>query len=161
MFAARALEGLAGVHLLLSLTLKRRVLYAGLLLFTLWPLAHMYLATHFQVSPWKLAGWGMYATPRPSFVQMAVFGRRPDRREFEGLTSIPAPCQEQARLFLSGERWLGQLIRPDELARSLRKQMPAFADLRIITGVPTLDRETGMIIVKQVEYEYPASKHIR
>lgn len=145
----------------MSLTLKRRVLYAGLLLFTLWPLAHMYLVTHFEVSAWKLAGWGMYATPRPSFVQMAVFGRRPDRREFEGLTSIPAPCQEQASQFLSRERWLGRLIRPDGVARSFREQTPQFADLRIIMNVPALDRETGMIIVKQITYEYPASKHIR
>ena len=145
----------------MSLALKRRVLYAGLLLFTLWPLAHMYLVTHFQVSAWKLAGWGMYATPRPSFVEMAVFGRRLDRGEFEGLTSIPAPCQAQASQFLSRQRWLGQLIRPDGLARSLREQMPQFADLRIIMNVPALDRETGMIVVKQLAYEYPASKLIQ
>jgi len=113
------------------------------------------------MSAWKLAGWGMYATPRPSFVEMAVFGRRPDRREFEGLTSISAPCQEQASRFLSRQRWLGQLIRPDELAHVLREQMPQFADLRIIIQVPALDRETGMIMVKQVAYEYPTGKHIR
>jgi hypothetical protein len=145
----------------LNLALKRRVLYAGLLLFTLWPVAHIYLVTHFQMSAWKLAGWGMYATPRPSFLGMAVFGRRADRREFEALRSVPAPCQAEASEFLNQQRWLGQLVRPDELARSLREQMPQFADLRIITYVPELDRETGMITVKQVTYEYPASKHIR
>jgi hypothetical protein len=145
----------------LILKLKRRVLYAVLLLFTVWPVAHMYLVTHFQLSAWKLAGWGMYATPRPSSLGMAVFGRRPDRPEFEGLRSIPAPCQAQASEFLNRQRWLGQLIRPDELARSLREHTPQFADLRIITYVPVLDRESGMIIMKQVTYEYPASKHIR
>ncbi len=143
----------------MSLTLKRRVLYAGLLLFTLWPLAHMYLVMHFQLSAWKLAGWGMYATPRPSFAGMAVFARRADRGQFEALRSIPAPCQAQASEFLNRQRWLGQLIRPDELARSLGERMPQFADLRIITYAPVLDRATGMIIVKQVEYEYPASTH--
>ena len=121
----------------------------------------MYLVTHFQLSAWKLAGWGMYATPRPSFLGMAVFGRQPGRGEFEALRSIPAPCQAQASEFLNQQRWLGQLVRPDELARSLREQMPQFADLRIVTFVPTLDRESGMIIVKQLGYEYPASKHIR
>ena len=41
----------------MSFTAKRRAVYVGLALFTLWPLAHIYLVTHFNLSAWKLAGW--------------------------------------------------------------------------------------------------------
>lgn len=137
------------------------MLYTGLWLFTLWPLLHMYLVTHYGVSAWKLAGWGMYATPRPSFAAMSVFARRPGGRGFEEIRSVPAVCQAQANRFLERQRWLGQLIRPNELAGSLRERIPVFADWRIIVYAPVLDRQSGMIVEKHVTYEYPANERGR
>jgi hypothetical protein len=141
----------------LNFAAKRRVLYAGLLLFTLWPLVHIYLVTHFDMSAWKLAGWGMYATPRPSSSGIAVFGRRMGSQHFEELRSAPAAWQAQASQFLDRQRWLGQLIHPNDLARSFKEQRPEFTDLRIIVYTPALDRHTGMIVMTQLVYEYPAS----
>src|SRR5205814_2298724 len=114
-------EGLAGGDLLLSFTRKRRVLYAALLLFTVWPLVHMYLVIHFDMSAWKLAGWGMYATPRPSFAGIAVMGRRNGHQDFEEIRSVSPTWQAQASEFLEWHRWLGRLSRPNGLARSFKR----------------------------------------
>ncbi len=142
----------------MSLALKRRVLYAGLLVFTLWPLVHMYLVTHFEMSAWKLAGWGMYATPRPSSSGLAVMGRRAGSQDFEELRSVPPTWQAQGSQFLDRQRWLGRLIRPNALAHAFAAQNPQFIDLRIIVYTPSLDRQSGMIVVKQVVYEYPNAR---
>ena len=145
----------------MSLAEKRRVLHAGLVLFTLWPLAHIYLVMHFNLSAWKLAGWGMYATPRPSFSAIEVLGRRAGSTQFEQVRSIPPTWQAQASQFLDRQRWLGQLIRPSQLARSFKQQVPEFADLRIVVYTPALDRQTGMIVVKQLAYDYPGNQALR
>ena len=142
----------------MSRTTKRRVLHAGLVLFTLWPLAHIYLVRRFNMSAWKLAGWGMYATPRPTFSGLQVLGRRPDSKQFEEIRSLPPRWQTDARHFLDDQRWLGRLLRPKMLARSLKHQMPEFADLRIVVFTPALDRQTGMIVVKPMTYEYVAKQ---
>ena len=142
----------------MSFTAKRRALHVGLALFTLWPLAHIYLVMHFNLSAWKLAGWGMYATPRPSFSGIAVFGRRPGSSQFEEVRSAPPAWQAQAREFLDRQRWLGQLLHPNQLARWFKAEAPEFADLRIVVYTPTLDRQTGMIVMKQFAYEYPGNR---
>lgn len=142
----------------MSLAGKRRVLHVGLVLFTLWPLVHIYLVMHFGLSAWKLAGWGMYATPRPSFSGIAVMGRRPGSNRFEDVRSVPPNWQAEASHFLDRQRWLGRLIRPNQLARSFKEQMPEFADLRIIVYTPTLDRHTGMIVTTPTAYDYLASQ---
>lgn len=134
---------------------KRRLVYAGLWAFTLWPVLHMYLVTHDGLSAWKLAGWGMYATPRPSFAAMALQARRPGAKGFAEIRSVSDDCRKEANRFLERQRWLGQLVRPDELARLLRKRTPQFADWRIIVDVPVLDRRSGMIVEKRVVYDYP------
>jgi len=141
----------------LSLSQKRRALSIGLLLFTLWPLVHIYLVVHFEMSAWKLAGWGMYATPRPSFSGIAVQARRPGKQEYEPVKAVSAAWQAQAKQFLDRQRWLGQLARPNDLARSFKEQAPEFTDLQIIVYVPKLDRQTSKIVVKPVVYEYAAS----
>ena len=143
----------------MSLAGKRRVLHTGLLLFTLWPLVHIYLVRRFEMSAWKLAGWGMYATPRPSSSGIAIFGRRTGSHQFEEVRSAPAAWQAQASQFLDRQRWLGQLIRPTALARSFNEQRPEFADLRIVVYTPRLDRQSGMIVMTQAVYEYLGSGH--
>ena len=140
---------------------KRRVLHGSLVLFTLWPLLHIYLVMHFNLSAWKLAGWGMYATPRPSFSGITVYGRRRGSPQFEEVRGAPPSFEAQARVFLEQQRWLGQLSSPSLLARLFQRQMPEYADLRIVVFAPTLDRRSGMIVVKPVTYEYPGSATIR
>lgn len=136
---------------------KRRVLHVALVLFTLWPLLHMYLVMHFNLSAWKLAGWGMYATPRPSFSGLAVYGRRAGATKFEEVRGTPPAFQAEATRFLDSARWLGQLINPNTLARSFRQARPEFVDLRIIVYTPTLDRQSAIIVLRPVSYDYPGS----
>jgi hypothetical protein len=142
----------------LTLGQKRRAVHVALVLFTLWPLGHMYLVVRFDLSAWKLAGWGMYATPRPSFSGIAVFGRRPGSQQFEEVRTAPTYWQTQASEFVARQRWLGQLIRPSQLARAFKAYAPEFADLRIVVYMPALDRRTGMIVVKEFPYDYPGTQ---
>jgi len=53
---------------------KSRIVHLGLALVAVWPLVHMTLVRRFDVSPWKLAGWGMYATPRFDLLGMEIYG---------------------------------------------------------------------------------------
>ena len=43
---------------------KARVVRAALVLLALWPVVQHALVRGTEVSPWKLAGWGMYAAPQ-------------------------------------------------------------------------------------------------
>src|SRR5262249_39698209 len=48
----------------LSIAAKTKMVVAGLAALTLWPLMQLAICARWDASPWKLAGWGMYATPR-------------------------------------------------------------------------------------------------
>ena len=139
----------------MSLAGKRRTVHVGLVLFTLWPLVHIYLVMHFNLSAWKLAGWGMYATPRPSFSGIEVLGRRPGSQQFEKIRSVPPQWRAEASQFLDRQQWLGELTRPNELARACKTHMPEFSELRIIVYTPTLDRQTAIVVMRESVYDYP------
>jgi len=42
---------------------KRRLVVAFLVAFAIWPAVHRALVAVYDVNPWKLAGWAMYARP--------------------------------------------------------------------------------------------------
>ena len=50
------------------LTLRSSASAAVALALVLWPPIHMVLARSVGFSPWRYAGWGMYATPHPEFL---------------------------------------------------------------------------------------------
>mgnify|MGYP001616078877 CR=1 FL=1 len=69
---------------------KTTVVAGALAALTLWPLVHLWLVARYDVSPWKLAGWGMYSAPRSRSLGMEVFGRPAGDGPLEHL-SQPSP----------------------------------------------------------------------
>jgi hypothetical protein len=137
--------------------IRARIVYAGLALFTLWPAVHIGLVERYDLSPWKLAGWGMYSTPRFDLAGMEVYGRGSQNEEFEKLT-VPTPeLREEATRFLERYRWLRRLARPDAFVRLVKEQNPAWREVRVVIYQPTLDRESGMVVMGSLARDYPGS----
>jgi hypothetical protein len=131
------------------------VLAVALGALTLWPAAHIYLVKRFDLSPWKLGGWGMYSAPRFGFLGMEVYGRAGGAPEWQKLGAPDAELRTKATEFLERYRWLRRLVRPDDLAHAALESHPQWSELRITVFQPVLERDTGMVVLKQASYEYP------
>jgi len=145
----------------LSTTGKKQITRAALIVFTLWPMIHIAIAKQTGMSSWKLAGWGMYATPRLKGQTMHVYGRGTGARYFQPLARPSPEVQVQATLFLERFRWLGTLARPDAFAAAIFDATPGLGDLRVVVLEPILAPETGMIRQREVVYEYDGDRILR
>jgi hypothetical protein len=133
---------------------KRIVLYVGLLVFTIWPVAQIGLVKRHDVNPWKLAGWGMYSAPQlPGDVR--VLCHTPDAVGTYELRTIQPELQPVLLSFLQRRLGLGRLAEPDELARALFDFYPAIDGVSIDVLQPVLDRHTGMIVEETSTYSFP------
>jgi hypothetical protein len=137
----------------LSARVKARVVVAGLAVLTAWPLVHVAICAYFDASPWKMAGWGMYATPRPRTIGMEVYGRIGDGA-FEQLTAPSPALRVEAAAFLERWRWLGGLAHPDTFSRQVFTAWPAWTRLRIELYQSHLDPETGMAGLRRDDRYY-------
>lgn len=136
----------------MSLVRKRQVLAAGLIGFSLWPLAQMELVRRFGISPWKLCGWGMYATPRIEpgiaiFVQQANEAPAPMRVVPPG---VRIACEKFARRRL----WLHDLAPPDAIGQLILENNPDYQSAVILILEPILDTETGIVRTEKKTYPY-------
>ena len=136
---------------------KTRLVVAGLAALTLWPLVHVALCVGWDVSPWKLAGWGMYATPRPRTIGMEVYGRGADDAAFEQLVAPAAALQSEGAAFLERWRWLGGLAAPDWFAALVFSAQPSWNELRIELYRSHLDPATGMVELRRADRHYRRS----
>jgi hypothetical protein len=135
---------------------KTIVVHVGLVLLTLWPLVHIGLVSRFDLSPWKLGGFGMYATPRFGMLGMEVFGRVRESGDEEQLTAPTAALQVLATEYLERHRWLGRLARPGALAEAAFALHPEWDQVRVIVFRPELDRTSGMVVMTRAETVVPA-----
>jgi hypothetical protein len=135
--------------------LKGKILAVALCALTAWPAVHIYLVKRFDLSPWKLGGWGMYASPRFGMLGMEVYGRTGADAEWTKLTAPSAELRNEATVFLERYRWLRRLARPDALTQGALQAHPEWRELRVIVFQPELDKQTGMVVMKQVSYDYP------
>lgn len=133
---------------------KRRAVVAGLVLLTVWPAAHLFLCRIYDVSPWKLAGWGMYATPRPRTIGMEVYGRGASGSTYEQLTAPTPTLQIEGTAFLERWRWLGRLAEPDRFAAAVLAARPDWNALRIEAYRSHLDPRTSMVVLLRDDRYY-------
>ena len=138
----------------MSITAKTKIVVAGLTALTIWPLAHVAICARWDASPWKLAGWGMYATPRPRTIGMEVYGRGTGGDAFEQLTAPTPPLRAEATAFLERWRWLGGLAHPDAFARLIFEARPDWNRLRIELYRSHLDAATGMVSLRRDDRYY-------
>jgi hypothetical protein len=134
-----------------------RIVYAGLAMFTLWPAVHIGLVERYDLSPWKLAGWGMYSAPRFDLAGMEVYGRASESEEFEKLTAPAPELRDEATRFLERYRWLRRLAQPDTFVRLVRERHPQWRDVRVVIYQPSLERDSGMVVMNSVVHEYPGA----
>ena len=130
---------------------KQNVVYGALIALTIWPCVHMALAKGFDMSPWKLAGWGMYAAPRLGSLGMEVFYRNAGD---ETVYQLTAPSPEERRVagaFLERHRWLRRLASPDGFAEQILEGRPEISRVQIVVFRPDMDRDTGMIVMRRLE----------
>ena len=133
--------------------LKRSVVHAGLIVFALWPAAHIGLVKTWEVNPWKLAGWGMYSAPQiPAELRISCF--TPDEVGVYPLTALPAELEATRYEFLRARLGLGSLSRPTRLARALLDRYPAIDGVSIEVVQPVLNRRTGLVEERTTTYEY-------
>jgi len=133
---------------------KRRLLRAVLILFSLWPLVQMGLVARYGISPWKLAGWGMYSTPR-IMPGVGILVRKNDGDAPAPLRAISQRVRNEAEDFGNRRLWLGTLARPDKLARAVLAEAP-YREVTVLVLQPVLDVGTGMVRTEETRYEYPA-----
>ena len=132
---------------------KRRALLGLLLLISVWPLVHRGLVMRFEMNPWKLGGFAMYATVVPP-LQVIVF-----QRTDEGVVPLdekllPPAVRERLARFRIERHALGQLRSPDDVGRAIQAARPEL-DWIVITVVRrTLDAETARIIETRARYRY-------
>lgn len=134
---------------------KVRVVHAALVMLTLWPLVHLWLVTRFDISSWKLAGWGMYATPRLRRVGLEIFGLVRDTQARERVTVLPPDVRSEAVAFIERHRFLRRLARPDALGRLMLTAHPEWERVSVVVMWAEVDRTTGMVVMRQLEHEYP------
>lgn len=123
-------------------------------LFAVWPLVHMALQVRYELSPWKLGGWGMYAEPRFDNVGMEIYGRESSTGDFAQLTS-PTPAEHSAGTrFLESHRWLRRLAPQGRLVRAVFDAHPRWTEIDVVVFQPHMDAVTGMIDTGRHSYRH-------
>ena len=132
---------------------KRSAVHAGLILFALWPAVHIGLVRVWEVNPWKLAGWGMYAAPQiPAELRVSCF--TPDAVGVYPLRTLAPELEALRDAYLRRRLGLGRLARPGRLARALLDYYPAIDGLSIVVVQPVVNRRTGYIEERTTAYAY-------
>lgn len=133
---------------------KSKVVHGALFVLAVWPLAQMWLAHEYDISSWKLMGWGMYAEPRFSFAAMEAYGRSDRTDDFERLLETSKETATEAHDFLQRYRWLRNLVEPEEFAELVFAERPEWNELRVELFRRVLVRETGMVELRQKDLTY-------
>jgi hypothetical protein len=120
---------------------------------TVWPLVQIGLCFRYGLSPWKLAGWGMYAEPRLGATLDVVARETPDGTA-EPLPPVAYGVMAEADRFLQDWRWLRRLVRPDRFAQAVFAAFPKYQALEIVVNHQVLDRSTGFIVAEPVRFAY-------
>ena len=130
---------------------KRRAVHLALAAFALWPVVQIGLVRAYDVNPWKLAGWGMYAVPQiPARVH--VWGLT--AKESYEVGSLPPETQRSLDTFLERRRGLRGLARPTALGKQMLAHYSAIEGIRIVVIQPRLNPRTGLIEERATTYEY-------
>jgi hypothetical protein len=125
--------------------IRRRLVLVLLGFIALWPAVTLALQARWDVDPWKLMGFGMYATParRLEDFTLVVEVRRGERWEQVELAS------EEGTRFLARRRTWGRLASPEPMLRRLLEASGAnaasaelqFTRLNPRTARVTVERE--------------------
>ena len=136
--------------------MKQRILALALLIFALWPLAQRVLVARYDVSPWKLFGWAMYAAPRYP-LRIFLYGSVDGDPEFR-ITTLSPVAYEAVLDYKTRRAGLGTLVSQGEMARAVLRERPDLDILRVVVEVRKLDRVTARTRVDREETLHPRSE---
>lgn len=135
--------------------MRRRNLMAAIVAFVaLWPLVHAALVARYQIDPWELFGWSMYATPAAR-VQVGVKVERAGNIEpfFAFGTQ-----RERLRDFARRRTALGLLAPTEVLARELLEADATIDAVFVITRTLRFDPKTARIVATESSHRTARSE---
>ncbi|MGH0030210.1 MAG: hypothetical protein ACQGVC_10495 [Myxococcota bacterium] len=115
---------------------KRNAVVAFLVAFAIWPAVHRVLVATWDVNPWKLAGWAMYA--RPHFPGRLVLRLNEGGQE-RLLRELSPREQALAADFVERRYSAGRLASPDALAEALLARHPRADFVVVELRTPVFD----------------------
>jgi hypothetical protein len=126
----------------------------GLLLFVaIWPLLHRGLVAEFQLNPWKLGGFAMYATATPP-LRVTVFRNTSDGVAPLDERRLPAAIREELMRFRIRRHALGRLHSADDVGRSILAALPEIDWIVVSIQRMTIDPETARMRSSRNRYRY-------
>ena len=132
---------------------KRAIAVAILVWVCLWPLAHRVLVAIWDVNPWKLGAFAMYATPTPP-VQVVLL-----KKGNAGLVPIdertlPQGVRAVLDRFRIERHALGRLRLPDDVGRATLRASPNLEWLVVAVQRMLLDSDSARMTSRRDEYVY-------
>jgi hypothetical protein len=127
-----------------------RTIAAILLAVAVWPIAHLVLVARFEVDPWELFGWGMYAAPSPQ-VQIRL------EQLYEGRSLVVRPSDatlEALNEFARLRTRLGRFVSLDATADEVLALEPQMEGVALVLRRWSLDRETARFGYTETRHEY-------
>jgi hypothetical protein len=137
----------------MPLSTKRRLVTGLLVVLTIWPLVHLWLARRYRLSSWKAAGWGMYATPRFDNIGMEITGH-PDGAAPVQLAAPTPEERDAATRFLESYRWLRDLTPRTTLVETVFATHPDWGEIEIAVFRPDMEADTGMVRLVRASYRH-------
>lgn len=119
----------------------------------LWPLAHRGLVAVTGANPWKLGGFAMYAAPAPP-LGIALYGLRDGQLAKVDPATLPVHVREALRRFEIERHALGELRRPDAIARDVLAALPGVSQLSIVVQRTTLRPGDARLAIDRIQYSY-------
>jgi hypothetical protein len=132
---------------------KRRLAIGILVWVAAWPLGHRALVAAYDVNPWKLGGFAMYATAIPP-IQVVAFEKAGDRLEPLDEHQLAPDAQRALLRFRIGRHALGRLRRPDDLGEALLRARPDLAWVLVAVQRMSLDAESARMTSTRQQYVY-------
>jgi len=137
----------------LSTERKKRLFGAALILLALWPAVQIGLVLRYDVSPWKLGAWGMYASPQ-RLPGLKLRGFREGIMVAPFDRPYPKWLQVELKNFQSYRRAMGQLYSPDRLGALILDRRPGLDALRLDVIETHLNKQTAMVEERETRYSY-------
>ena len=131
--------------------MRRRVAIAILVWAAVWPLGHRALVAAYDVNPWKLGGFAMYATATPP-IQVVVFESAGGRLMPLDERRLSRDAQRALRRFRIDRHALGQLQSPDDLGDALLEARPDLAWVVVAVQRMSLDAKTARMTSTREQY---------
>jgi hypothetical protein len=136
---------------------KRNAVAALLAFVAIWPIAHRALVARYEIDPWKLGGFAMYATPTlPVLLGVLVEGEGEGAGRLVPLDESSLPLAARARLdrFRVERVALGRLREPRDAARAILAARPDLHGLVVLVQRTTLDPRSARTVASTQRFVY-------